>query len=1168
MFFGKGLGGYCSGLILVILALVAVLAAAPALPAQDARGTIVGRVADVSGGVIPGAGIRATNTATGVTITARSNESGNFVLPYLQTGTYTLTIEATGFKKYVNDAVQVRINDTVDVNVQLQVGSVAETVEVTAETPLLATAEASLGQVVDERRVTELPLFAGNAMDLVHLAPGTVNGTDMRLRKAPFNNAPSQFATDGGTLYGNEFTIDGVSNTYSDGTQPRVAFSPPQTAIAEFKIQTSMFDASIGHTIGSVVNVSTKGGTNTFHGEAHEWLRHSALDAPTLFQNRAAKPGQRVLPVYQDNRYGLSGGSPVILPKIYNGKNKTFWFFAWEANKFGDPNVGGSQISTVPTEAMRRGDLSGLLALGSTYQVYDPLTTKLVGARYQRDPFAGNIIPTARLDKVGQNILKLWPLPNQPGSRDFQQNFFLAGKAIENYWTTIGRIDHVFSEKHRVFLRLNRDYWQEDKNRVFGNDVNGIILNRINRAVAFDDVYVFTPTFLVNFRYGATAQEFPEHRVSRGFDLSSLGFSADFLKLTTPGLATIPRIGVGNLTELSSVESGDGTTSSITHSLGATFSRPRGNHNFRFGPEFRVYREFRNRYPTDIVPYFSFAATYTRLNDTSSDPAGGGGPLTALLTGIPGGNMTRSASYAEQDKYFALWVQDDYKVTRKLTLNLGLRYEYESPITERYNRAVVHFAADVASPIEATVKTAYALNPIPEIPASQFKVKGGLTFANVSPNPRTYWGGQNFKLAPRLGLAWQAHRKTVIRAGYGIFYASIGVNYTNTIQDGFTRSTPIQASPDNGQTYAAFTANPFPTGLYPPLGAQGGLSTNLNQTINFFPMERKQPYAQRWSFGIQHELPARYLLEASYVGNRTTRTGITRNVNYVPAQYYSTLPSRDQKTIDYLGTTFPDPFRGTDPIYTGTTRNRNNLLQPYPQFSSVNLNFDPAGFSWYHSLQVRGEKRWSRGYTMQWGYTWSKNMEATTFLNAQDPMPYRSLASLDRTHRVVWSGQWELPFGRKRAVGANWHPALNFILGGWQLNGMMQKQSGQPIDFGNVIYLSGNVALPADQRTVDRWFNLDAFNRNSAQQLASNIRTAPWRFSGVRMDPQSRWDASAIKNFKVTERMTTQFRAECFNVTNHPVLRGPTTGPTSGTFGAITAQEPPRSWQLALKLTF
>jgi len=1157
-----------SGLLLMLVALAATLGIAPSAAAQDARGTIVGRVADATGAVIPGADIRVTNAATGVTITAKSNASGNFVLPYLPPGTYALTIEATGFKKYVNDAVQVRVSDTVDVNVQLQVGSVAETVEVRAETPLLATAEASLGQVIDERRVTELPLFAGNAMDLVHLAPGTVNTTDLRLRKAPFNSAPSQFSTDGSGSNANEFTIDGVSNTYSHGTAPRVAFSPPPTAIAEFKIQTSVFDASIGHTLGSLVNVSTKGGTNELHGEVHEWLRHSALDAPTIFQNRAAKPGQRVLPLYQDNRYGISAGSPVILPKIYNGKNKTFWFWAWEANKFGDPNV-GARTSTVPTEAMRRGDLSGLLALGATYQVYDPLTTKLVGARYQRDPFPGNIIPSNRLDKVGQNILKLYPLPNQAGTRDFQNNYFVAGKALEDYWTHIARVDHVFSEKHRVSLRLHRDWWEEDKNRDFADDVNGIILNRINRGVAFDDVYVFSPTFLVNFRYGMTAQEFPEHRTSRGFDLASLGFSQELLKLTNKQLATIPNITVGSLSALSWWESGDGVTSSVTNSLNANFTRLRGNHNFRFGPEFRVYREFVNRYHTAISPVLDFNSDYTRATDTASAPPSGGG-VTSLLMGIPSSSsyMTRSASYAEQDKYFALYLQDDYKATRKLTLNLGVRYEYESPITERFDRAVIHFLSDVASPIEAVVKAAYAKNPFPEIPADQFKVKGGLTFAGISPNPRTYWEGQKFSLLPRIGLAYQARQKTVVRAGYGIFYASIGINYSNSYQDGFSRTTPVQPTPDSGITYMASTANPFPSGLYEPLGAQGGYSTNLGQTINFYPARRRQPYAQRWSIGIQQELPGRVLFEASYVGNRTTRISVTRNLNYVPAQYLSRLPSRDQQTINYLAAQVPDPFRGTAPIYTGANRSRSNLLLPYPQFSAVNLQGDPAGFSWYHSLQVRGEKRWSRGYTMQWGYTWSKAMEATSFLNTSDPMPYRSLSDIDRTHRAVWSGQWELPFGRKRHFGANWHPAINFIAGGWQLNGVMQKQSGQPTGFGNVIYVSGNVALPDDQRSVDRWFNTEAFNRNSAQQLASNIRTAPFRFSGVRNHPQSRWDLSAIKNFKVTERMTMQFRAECFNVTNHPVLRGPNTTPTSAAFGTITSQEPPRSWQGALKLTF
>lgn len=247
--------------------------------AQDARGTITGRATDTTGAALPNASVQVTNVATGVSVNVRTNEAGNFVIPYLTPGIYTLTVEQTGFRKFVQEQLQVRTNETVEVNPQLQVGDAKESVTVTAETPLLATAEVSMGQVVDTRRIEELPLFAGNALDLVHLAPGTVNGMDMRLRKAPFNNAPSQFSTDGSGNYNNEFTIDGVSNLYSDGTQPRVAFSPPQTAISEFKVQTSAFDATVGHTLGSVVNLVTKGGTNTIHGEAHEWLRHSMFDA-------------------------------------------------------------------------------------------------------------------------------------------------------------------------------------------------------------------------------------------------------------------------------------------------------------------------------------------------------------------------------------------------------------------------------------------------------------------------------------------------------------------------------------------------------------------------------------------------------------------------------------------------------------------------------------------------------------------------------------------------------------------------------------------------------------------------------------------------------------------------------------------------------------------------
>ena len=1132
---------------------------------QDARGSIVGRVMDATGAVVPAAEIRATNVATGVAAVSKTNEAGKYALPYLVPGVYTVTAELGGFKKFIREGVQVRVNDTVELNVEMQVGDVTESVQVTAEPPL-STAEASLGQVVDQRRIAELPLFAGNAMDLVHLAPGTVNGTDMRLRKAPFNSAPSQFSTDGSGNNGNAFTIDGVSNVYSDGTAPRVAFSPPTASLSEFKVQTSSFDAQIGRTIGSLVNVSTRGGTNEIHGQAWWWLRHSAFDTPTIFQNRS---GLR-LPVYRDNRYGLAGGGPVYLPKLYKGRNKTFWFFTWEANKFGDPNVGGSMTSTVPREAWRNGDFSDLLKLGSNYQLYDPATIATApGGRYSRQPLTGNIFPANRINPVAKKLLALWPLPNMPGTPDGRNNFFYSLPAKEDYWTTIGRVDHAFSEKNRLFVRFHRDFWEEDKNRSFGNDVNGVILNRINRGIALDDVHMFSPALVLNFRYGLAAQEFPERRVSRGFDLASLGFSSNLVGLVSKSLATIPRTAVAPLTSLANWETGDGVTSSISHNFVGNFTWMKGDHTLRFGPEYMLFREFRNRFPADVSPDFTFSSMWARgpLDNSTAPPVGA--EIVALLAGIPGGSMNRSGSYAEQDKYIGIHVQDDWKVTRKLTLNLGLRVEHESPITERFDRVVTQFDATSSNPIEPRAVANYSRSPIPELPVSQFQVKGGVTFAGVGGNPREYWNGQALAWMPRIGLAYQVKPKTVLRAGYGTFYASIGVLRTNSVQSGFTRTTPIEASTDNGLTFKATLENPLPTGLLPPLGAGGGLETTLGQATTFFAKNRKAPYAQRWSLGFQQQLPASFMLEASYVGNRNTRLGVTRDLSFTPAQYLSTRPTRDQATINFLSANFTSPYFGLNPQFTSSTISRAQLLTQYPHFSNVRYD-DPAGFSWYHSLQTRTEKRFSKGYTFQLAYTWSKAMEAVTFLNASDPMPYRSMSDIDRRHRLAGSGIWELPFGKGRKWGSKLHPALDFFAGGWQLSGVYQRQSGAPIGFCQALFIgdSSTITLPSDRRNTDRWFNTSVFNRNTQEQLDRNIRTAPLRYSNIRLDSQRRWDFSSNKTFRMGERFSTVFRADTFNAMNEVVLRSPDTTPTSTAFGSITGQEPPRSWQFSLTLMF
>jgi hypothetical protein len=1157
--------GFCLGVSLLILAAMPILA-----QSQDARGNIVGRVLDPTGAVVPSTEVKGVNAATGVVIATKSNESGNYVLPFLAPGLYTVTAEVQGFRKFERPNIQVRVNENVPLDIQMTVGEVTESVQVTAESPLLQTAEASLGQVIDERRIVELPLFAGNAMDLVHLAPGTVNGTDMRLRKAPFNAAPSQFSTDGSGNNGNAFTIDGVANVYSDGTAPRVAFSPPQASLSEFKVQTSSFDASLGRTAGSTVNVSTKGGTNDLHGQAWWWLRHSEFDTPTLYQKRT--PSFTRLPIYRDNRYGLAGGAPVIIPGLYNGKNKTFWFFTWEANKFGDPNVGGSMISTVPTAEWRNGDLSNLLKIGANYQLYDPNTIAVAaGGRFSRQPLPGNIFPSSRINPVAKNLLALYPLPNQPGTADGRNNFFMSRPALEDYWTTIGRIDHAFSERNRMFVRWHRDYWEEDKNRQFGNDVNGVILNRINRGIAVDDVHMLSSTMVLNLRYGISAQEFPERRVSSGFDLSSLGFAPNVVNLADKATATIPRTAVGSLTTLAGWESGDGKTASISHNGVANLAWMRGNHNVRFGFDWMMFREFRARYPQDTAPDLSFSNAWARgpLDNSAAQPVGA--EFIALLSGIPGGSMARTGTYAEQDVYTALYVQDDWKISRKLTVNLGLRAENETPITERYNRSVTQFDGVSANPIEAAALAKYAAstNRPAEVPVDALKVKGGVTFAGVNGNSRSYWNSQGIQWSPRIGLAYQVNDKLVYRGGYGIFYSPSGILRTNSILNGFTRSTPIVASTDSGLTWASTLANPLPTGLLPVRGAEEGLQTTLGQGTSAFNADRRMSPSHRFSGGFQFQAAGGIMIESSYVGNRSYRQNISRAMSALPLQYLSTLPYRDTTTINFLSANFASPFFGLHPNFTSANISRSQLLTKYPHFSSVSIE-DPVGYSWYHSLQNRVEKRFSKGYTIQGAYTWSKAMAANSFLNAADPMPYESLSDIDRLHRLTGSGIWELPFGKGRRYGANMPGALNFIAGGWQISGVYQFQSGAPLGFGQALFIgdSSTIALASDQRNTDKWFNTSVFNRNSAQVLASNVRTAPLRYSNVRADSQRRLDLSANKTFRITEQFRMIFRADTFNARNEVVLRGPNTDPVSTAFGTVTAQEPPRSWQFSLTLKF
>jgi len=1144
--------------------LLGIAALASCASAQETRGQILGRVVDPTGAVVVGATIRAVNTATNVSTSAATNESGDYVLPFLNPGTYNVTVEMTGFKKYIQDGISVQVNDKVTLNVSLEIGQPTESVHVVAEAPLIDASTASMGQVVDHRRILELPLKDGNPIMLSNLAPGVLNLSTGGWTR-PFDvGSPSSIAINGTRTGNNEFTMDGAPNIQ----RTSVAYVPPPGVVEEFKIQTATFDASYGFTPGAVINVSLKAGTNTFHGQSYHFLQNPKLNANKFFSNKAGLPKA----VIRQNRWGTSGSGPIYVPGLYNGKNRSFWMYGYEGIHDADPR--GTLTTSVPTAKEKNGDFSELLALGSQYQIYDPFTiTPAAGGLFSRQPLAGNVIPASLINPVARKLADFWEPPNQPGTRDGRNNWTTPGPEWDKYFNHVFRIDHNLSEKHRTFVRGNINDRTQQYDTRFNKAVGSYFFRR-NRGLAADDVYIFTPQFLLNTRYSYTRFIEGNDPLQMGMDLAALGFSSAFvnqIKQVDPRGQKLPYIGVASYGEFAThvpqMRYDD------IHDVAANLTNMVRAHTLRFGMGYRVYRE--NRFDLgQSSGSFDFGTTWTRgpLNTSPSAPIGQ--DLASFLFGLPtGGYFPINDSYAEQSKTWSFYFQDDWKLTSKLTVSLGVRYEVEPPLTERFNRSVRGFDANTASPIEAQAQANYALSPIPEVPASQFRVRGGLTFAAVGGLPRTLWSTDKNNLMPRLGLAYAMNPRTVIRAGYGIFFDPLGVTRQHVNQTGFNRNTDFVASLDNGQTYISNLTNPFPTGLDRPVGAGLGLATYLGQGISYFEENLIAPYMQRWQLGVQRELPMQSVIEVSYVGNRGTKQRIGRQLDPVPRQYLSTSPVRDQATIDYLAAAVRNPFYPLLPktSLAGTNTTRAQLLRPYPHFTSISYNHNQA-YSWYHSLQTRFEKRFAQNYTTSVSWTWAKFMEATGYLNETDPVPEKVISDQDRTHRIVVTGLWELPVGRGKRWGASLDPALSRIIGGWQAQGIFQGQSGPALGFGNAIFTGNlaNIPLPKGQRTIDRWFNVDAgFERDSRKQLGSNIRTLSSRFSGIRADGMNHWDLSIIKNTEITETVRLQFRAEFINAFNHTQFAAPNTSPSSTAFGTVTSDTQwPRAIQLGLKLLY
>jgi hypothetical protein len=955
----------------------------------------------------------------------------------------------------------------------------------------------------------------------------------------------------------------------------RVAFVPPAGAVQEFKVETASFDAASGHTAGANINVTLKSGTNSIKGSGYTYYRSDKLAEKDFFVKKANAPK----PGLSYKRPGFTLGGPVV-------HDRSFFFAAveWLYDTFPEP-----LYQTVPTQAMRNGDFSALLGQG--IQIYDPLTGQIsTGTTVVRQPFAGNIIPASQLNPIAQKVLGYYPLPNQPADATGQNNFFYENPRTDKFNSESFRFDHTVTPKQRLMARYTRNDRREARNAIFG-EVNGIVptgnfLFRKNDGITVDHTWTQSSTSLWEFRGGWQRFREPNVRQHEGqFDPASLGWSPSVVSLFR-GAQYFPSFDFDTISDI-----GDNLAGNTTHTIYSfqpTYTRIMGNHSVRAGYDLRQYREFganNNRQAGEYLMRNN--AAFTRQASNSATQLWQ--DVATFLTGFPtGGNIDINATRQNRQWYHAAFVQDDWKVTNKLTLNLGLRYDYEAAATELGNANVRGFDSAATLSITTAAEAAYAARP-DVIPASQWHARGGYGFPSDS--TPGIWNADTNNIQPRVGFAYKLTDKTVVRGGWGI-YTSPFVFSNGITQPGFSQTTPFTATQNSGLTFQSTLTSPYPVGVLQPAGNSLGPNTFLGQGLNrFMPLDIQSSQLSRYLVNVQRELPGQWLLEAGYVGSHGFHLTTNEDMNPIPAQYLTSSRVRDDATVTYLGTLVPNPFAGLLPTGSnGATIARSQLLRPFPQFTAV-PTFGSDGTSQYDSFQTRLEKRYAHGYSIIGTYTWSHFTERVFRLNPTDAGFEKRLARDDVPHRITTSIVYELPFGKGRTFASNSSGLVNGLIGGWSVNAFGQFQSGRPLDFeGRNIYFNGDLnALKAKytNNSDNPVFDLSGFYFHDAAvqtngvddpvkqradtriRLSQNIRYFPSRVDGIRSPFLKLWDISIVKQVPISGRVRAQFNVEFLNAFNVVVFNDANTDPTNAAFGKVNSQNNlPRDIQLAAKIVF
>ncbi len=991
---------YFPTIVRALILIGAILFVSSSLSAQESRGKISGRVLDPNGSAVPGASVKITDLARSGTSTVTTNDAGLFDAPYLLPGTYQVLVEVTGFKKAVVDKVTVAINETSTVTVTLDVGTVQETVTVTSESSQLNVSDPNLGMTIDRKRVDELPSIHGDPYVLINLAPGVSYTGSSRLDR-PFEPTHiANFAMGGARGIRSDLLIDGAPSTATANANEVIAsYVPTSDATQEFRVQTATYDAQFGNTEGGVTSIVTKGGTNEYHGTAYYWIEPGGWAANDFFGN-AQRQGR---PYSFSNRPGFSVGGPIRIPKLYNGKNKSFFFFAYESISDSRPRFDANNI-WVPTEALKNGDFS---AYANVIKIHDPLTGTFSGGNVtNRTQFTDNKIPAGRINPVAKAVMAFWGSPKQKAQGNFLLNNNIRDSTLSElldppYRNFTIRLDQSIGDNDKLFGRYS---WYNRKS-TYNNYTNSIYVgDRFvfqSKQAVLDEVHTFNANTVLNLRYGFNrfirAPDAPEGQY--GMDLTTLGFPAAFNNAVGEGIRRFPRFDFNCSGNCTGAPVGNGHTNEFrpvsSHFATAVLNWTKDKHSFRFGGEMRIYREDDSFKSNNQSGHFIFDNTFTRQGSAASTDVEGLQAFASFLLGYPTTmQIVRASDYSEYSKTWGFFAQDDLKLTTKLTLNLGLRWEFEQALTERQNKSVSGFDFSFTQPFEATAQANYAailnrLNANDPLKTTfgltSISAKGGLLFAGKDTGSGLYNTPKN-GLLPRVGFAYAYNDKTVLRGGFGLFQGFLGERRGDVIQPGYTQTTiqPLGTGP-NGAPLPVLISTPFPNGITEPSGNALGRQTALGQTISFFNQDPKVAKQARWSFGVQRELWGGWMFEAVYVGDKGYDIEITRNINALPNKYLNLDNSRtaaQNANNTSLGGTVANPFFCSNPNATGTgctsgsalfvgagaTTTRRQLLRPFPNFGDINTSVND-GESWYHSGQFSLNKRFTQGYGLQFAYT-------------------------------------------------------------------------------------------------------------------------------------------------------------------------------------------------------